>query len=255
MVHVGEWDSFFKYHERSHKFSPCQKTILKGLLEPNPKNRWKFSDIKRCKWLNGNRISQDEASMLLQKRKRVVDRKKFKAMKPGVQVSRKAAGIFSNVRPFVYFQPMPCLSFVTCQRPEWVLEDITNVIVSKMKGTITGEYPKKYKLHFNVTKLVDTGSYINETKEKEYEKVRVHGTVQMWTHPDQENILETVSEGKVDNMLAIRSIAVFRAEGGSGNKYLFPNVYGDILKSLPADIICAEVFDEDTKEEEEYDGM
>jgi len=254
-VAVGEWESFFKYHERSHKFSPCQKTIIKGLLEPNPKNRWKFSDIKRCKWLNGNIISQDEAAMQLQKRKRIVDRKKFKLMKPGVNKSRKNVDMFSKVRPFVYFQPMPCLSFVTSKRPEWVLEDITDVIVGKMKGIITQEYPKKYKLHFYVTKRVDTGRYCNETKEKKYEKFSVHGTVQMWTQPVQKKILEETAEGKVDETPAINSIAVFRAEGGYETKLLFTNVYGDILKALPADIISSEVFDEDTVEYENVDGL
>jgi len=257
-VAVGEWESFFKYHERSHKFSPCQKTIIKGLLEPNPKNRWKFSDIKRCKWLNGNMISQDEAAMQLQKRKRVVDRKKFKLMKPGADKSRKNVDMFSNVRPFEYFQPMPCLSFVTSTRPEWVLEDITNVIVHKMKGKITQEYPtkeypQKYKLHFYVTKRVDTGGYCSETKEKEYKNFSVHGTVQMWTQPGQDKILEAIAEGKIDKTPAINSIAVFRAEGGYETKYLFPNVYGDILKALPANIISSEVFDEDTKEDEDDD--
>jgi len=254
MVAVGEWENFFHYHERSHKFNDDQKTILKGLLEPNPKNRWKFSDIKRCKWSNGNKISQDEAAMLLQKRKRLVDRKKFKAMKPDVNKSRKNVDMFLNVRPFEYFQPMPCLSFVTSKRPEWVLEDITDVIVGKMKGVITQEYPKKYKLHFYVTKLVDTGGYCNETKEKEYEKFPVHGTVQMWTQPGQEEILEAVAERK-RGIPAIKSIAVFRAEGGCETKYLFPNVYGDILKALPADIISSEVFDEDTKEDEDVEGL
>jgi len=255
MVAVGEWDSFFKYHERSHKFSPCQKTILKGLLEPIPKNRWTFPDIKRCKWFNGNNISQDEVSMRLQKRKRVVDRKKFKAMKPAVKVSRKDVGMFSRVRPYDYFQPMPCLSFVTSKRPEWVLEDIMDVIVTKMKGTITQEFPKKYKLQFFVTKLVDTGAYCSKTKEKEYEKVAVHGTVQMWTQPGQEAILEAEAEGNVENLPAIKSIAVFRGEGGSETKHLFPNVYGNILKALPANIVSSEVFDEDTKEDEDVEDI
>jgi len=272
MVHKGDWENFFKYHQRSHKFTANQKTILKGLLEPNPEDRWKLNDIKRSKWLNGNKISQDEAAMRLQKRKRIVDRKKFKEMKPGVQKTRKAVGIFSDRRPYVYFQPTPCLSFVTCKRPQWVLEDIANVI-ENMKG-ITNEDKEKFKLSFFVTKLVDTGRYLNKkTKEKEYEKVRVCGTVQMWTQPgqrlafeDKEKICRTIAEGKDSmsegakdgvskNIPAIRSIAVFRPEGGFETKFLFPGIYSDILEALPADVISLEVFDEDAKEDEDFDCM
>merc|ERR1719317_1141506 len=117
-------------------------------------------------------------------------------MKPGVQKTRKAVGIFSDRRPYVYFQPTPSLSFVTCKRPQWVLEDIANVI-ENMKG-ITNEDKEKFKLSFFVTKLVDTGRYLNKkTKEKEYEKVRVCGTVQMWTQPGQRLAFEEKEYEKV----------------------------------------------------------
>jgi len=267
MVHVGKWDTFFDYHQRSHKFSSSQKAILKGLLEPNPEDRWKLSNIKHCKWFNGHKISQDEVAMRLQKRKRIVDLEKFRAMKPAAKVStKKAVDIFSNTRPYVYFQPTPCLSFVTCERPEWALEDIANVIIN-MKGTISHLDRPKFKLSFYITKLVDTGNYLNKTtKEKEYEKVRVCGTVQMWTQPGQEKMLEAIAKRK-DSLVeetehraatdkpAIRSIAIFRSEGGFDTKYLFPRIYDNILAALPADIISPEVFDEDTKEDEAFDSI
>eukprot|EP00495_Collosphaeridae_sp_1-RS-2012_P006476 TRINITY_DN6074_c0_g1_i1.p1 TRINITY_DN6074_c0_g1~~TRINITY_DN6074_c0_g1_i1.p1 ORF type:complete len:103 (+),score=25.08 TRINITY_DN6074_c0_g1_i1:333-641(+) len=63
MIHKGNWSKFFEYHERSHKFSDDQKTILKGLLEPNPKDRWTLENIKRCSWYNGKRLPQDEVAI------------------------------------------------------------------------------------------------------------------------------------------------------------------------------------------------
>jgi len=267
MVYGGDWGSFFKYHQRSHNFTEDQKVILKGLLEPEPKKRWQIKDIKNCKWYNGKKICEDDVAMRLQKRKREVDRKKFELMKPGAQVSRKA--IFTNHKlPHVYFQPTPCLSFVTDVKPEWVLENITNVILADMKGIITCEAKEKYKLTFQVVKLVDTGRYIDKkTKQKEYEKVRVCASVQMWTLPGQtqalqlrERILKAqaerkdgmskeIMEEKSMNLPEIKSIAIFRAESSGEARYLFPAIYSDILEALPANLISREVFHEDTKED------
>jgi len=269
MVHAGDWESFFKYHQRSHNFTEDQKVILKGLLEPQPKKRWQIKDIKNCKWYNnGEKLCQNDVAMRLQKRKREVDLKKFEAMKPGAKVTRKAFDIFTkNKIPHIYFQPIPRLSFVTDKKPEWVLEDIANVI-HQMKGRITCEAKEKYKFTFHVTKPVDTGRYIDKnTRQKEYEKVRVCASVQMWTYPGQsqalqlrERILKEQAERKDSmskkiieeegmNLQDIKSIAVFRAEGGGETKYLFPAIYSDILQALPASLIARDVFDEDTKED------
>jgi len=259
MVHAGQWDNFFKYHQRSHSFTEDQKVILKGLLEPEPKKRWQIKDIKNCKWYNnGKKICQNDVAMRLQKRKREVDRKKFQAMRPGAQGTRKGPLdiLFTNDKlPHVYFQPTPLLSFVTNVKPDWVLEDITNVI-AKMKGTITSEDKEKYKLTFQVTKLVETGSYIDKkTQQKEYEKVRVCASVQMWTQPGQTQALQLrekilTEQGEREeglNLPEIKSIAIFRAEGGGETRYLFPAIYSDILQALPANLISRDVFDEDTK--------
>jgi len=262
MVHKGQWKKFFEYHKRFHTFTEEQKIIIRGLLEPNPESRWKLRDIKRCKWFNGKQISQDEVAMRLQVRKRVVDDEKFKAMRPGVKTRRRAVGFFSKRLPYVYFQPTPRLSFVTDKKPEWVLEEVANSIIN-MKGTITHQNKEKYKLTFYVTKLVDSGRYMKgETIEKEYEKVRVYASVQMWTHPgqktaieDREKILAALSgsnksftkelEGDVTmNFPKIKSIAVFRAEGGGLTRYLFPAIYSDILRSLPADFISTTEMDD-----------
>merc|ERR1719378_1257805 len=173
-------------------------------------------------------------------------------MRPGVKTSRKAVDIFSQRLPHVYFQLPPPLSFVTDKKAEWVLEDVVNAIVDKMKGTIIKQDKEKYKLSFYVNKLVDSGRYKKDTKEKEYEKVKVQASVQMWTHPgqkeallDREKVLAAVADDKETltdeekaiiskKIPAIKSIAIFRAEGGGETRFLFPKIYTDILKELPA---------------------
>jgi len=266
MVHDGEWDTFFKYHERSHMFTKDQKVILEGLLQPNPENRWKLEDIKRCKWMNGKNISQSEVTLRLQERKRVVDFKKYRAMRPGAHIIRRAIDIFSHTLPYVYFQPLPLLSFVTKKKAKWVLEDVAKVI-AEFKGVITNWDNDKYKLTFHVTKVIWSGRYINnQTKEKEYEKIRVCASVQMWTHPGQEKalkdlekVLTTIVENKDSSMVEekelmdknipiIKSIAIFRSEGGGLGKYLFPAIYSDILQALPANLISEEFYDKTDQE-------
>jgi len=254
MVRTGNWKKFFEYHERSHKFTVQQKTLLTGLLDPNPENRWTLGDVKRCTWFNGKKLSQEEVAHRLKLRKRIVDKRKYEAMQPNSKGNRRSVHIFSKSLPCVYFQPIPCLSFVTYKKAEWVLEDIADVIVD-LKGTIT-EQREKYKLKFHVIKMVETGSYIDkETKEKEYAKVRVCASVQMWTHPGQQKALEdrnkiltAITQNResisdearkaiVVNVPKIKTIAIFRAEGGGQSRYLFPAIYSDILLALPADLI------------------
>merc|ERR550534_1938324 len=155
MDYAGDWKKFFDYHKRSHKFSDEQKSIVMGLLEPDPKKRWTLEEIKECEWFNGKKISQNEAALLLQERKRVVDQKKFRAMRPGVKVERRAVDMFSRMLPMVYFQPPPPLSFVTSKKAEWVLNDIAKVINS-FKGKVTEER-EKYMLKFQLTKRIDSG--------------------------------------------------------------------------------------------------
>lgn len=266
MARAGEWDKFFKYHERSHKFTTDQKVILRGLLEHNPTNRWKIKDIQSSKWFNGSTLPQKEVAARLKERKRKVDIKKYRAMRQGGKVTRRGGEIFTHGLPWVYFQPIPRLSFVTDERPEWVLEHIANVI-SDLKGDVTKWDKKKYKLTFFVTKLIETGRYINKaTKKKEYEKVRVCASAQMWTLPGQEqgeqaladlekvvsettenknSMVEELDEAVTKNTPTRKSIAVFRAEGGGLAKYLFPEIYSDILLALPADLICTEVFNDE----------
>jgi len=258
MVHAGDWKKFFEYHQRSHKFSKEQKTIIMGLLEPKANDRWTIEKIKRCSWFNGKRISQDEVASRLKRRKRTVDEKKFKAMRSGKAGTRKA--VFSTRLPYTYFQPPSSLSFVTCKQAEWVLEDIINVI-SHLKGSVSHHDHERFKLNFEVSKSVDSGSNDKETREKLYEKVRVCASVQMWTHPgqkyameerdkiisamsDQNDMTEEAKEAIIKKLPAIKSIAVFRAEGGDQTKLLFPGIYADILTRLPADIISRNEMDE-----------
>jgi len=254
MVHAGDWKKFFQYHERSHKFTNDQKVLIKGILEPKPADRWTIDQIKRCKWFNGKKISQSEVECRLKKRKRTVDNKKFKAMK--AEDNRPRRSIFSRRLPYTYFQPPPSLSFVTSKQAEWVLEDIMNV-VKKLRGSITNYEVEKYKVSFKISKSIDTGNYVQETKDKVYEKVRVCASVQMWTQPGQkdalkkrERMLSAISalpqqkegmpdEGKpvTGELPEIKSIAIFRAEGGDRTKLLFPSIYSDILMRLPANDI------------------
>jgi len=177
MVYAGEWSRFFNYHKRSHTFTPKQKKLLMGLLAPFPQKRWTLGKIKGSEWFHGKQISQNEVEFLLRERKRVVDQKKFKALKTGPKSSRRAADIFARNLPYLYFQPSRVLSFVTSKKPEWVLEDIYNVIVS-LKGTVREER-EKYKLSFELTKRVYSGVYNKKRKEKEIENVRVCASVQI----------------------------------------------------------------------------
>jgi len=270
MVHAGKWDDFFKYHERSHKFSNDQKTVLKGVLEPNPKERWSLRDIQRCKWYKGKKIVQEDVALRFSKRKRTVDMKKFQTMRPGVKVNRKAVDIFSKRLPYVFFQPPPALSFVTDKKAEWALEDVYNVICDTLKGKVTSsdeDAADKYKISFYVNKMVDTGRYIDKkNKVKDYEKVRVNASLQMWTLPGQKETLEArdkvlaaaaankdtmTKEQKADlskTIPKIKSIAIFRAEGGGETKYHFPQIYSDILENLPAEVISKDFDNDDVKE-------
>jgi len=267
MVRSGNWKKFFEYHERSHKFTVGQKTILKGLLDPNPENRWKLGDVKACTWFNGKKLSQEDVALRLKFRKRIVDETKYKAMQAGRVANRRVVDIFSTRLPYVYFQPIPLLSFITYKKAEWVLEHIANVIAD-LKGTITEER-EKYKLKFHVTKVIETGNYIDkETKDKEYAKVRVCASVQMWTHPGQKKALEdrnkmltAIAQNKnsiisdearraiVETVPKIKTIAIFRAEGGSHSRYLFPAIYSDILLSLPVDLISKSEVDGEINED------
>jgi len=77
MVHKGEWDDFFDYHERSHYFSRDQETILKGMLEPKYEKRWTLRQIRECKWFKGILMTQDDAVVHLQNRKITVDGRIF----------------------------------------------------------------------------------------------------------------------------------------------------------------------------------
>jgi len=263
MARANEWDKFFKYHERSHKFTTDQKVILRGLLEHNPANRWKIKDIKHSRWYNGRKLPHNEVATRLRERKRRVDVKKFRAMRQGGKAIRRGGDIFQNGLPWVYFQPVPRLSFVTDDKPEWVLEHIVNAITD-LKGEITTWDKEKYKLNFSVSKLIETGRYIDKaTKKKEYEKVRVCASAQMWTLPGQNealadlkkvliettenknSIVDELKEAVAKNMPTIKSIAVFRAEGGGLNKYLFPAIYSDILLALPADLISTKIISDE----------
>merc|ERR1719357_218009 len=173
MIHQGKWKNFFGYHERSHKFSDDQKTILKGILEPDPKERWTLEKVKRCNWYNGKKLSQDQVAHRLTKRKNVVDDKKFRALRPGKETDRRDADIYSKRLPLVYFKPATGLSFVTDTRAEWVLEEIANAIAG-LKGKCTepdGE--DKFELSFFVWKRVFTGVKDKDTGDKETEKVKV----------------------------------------------------------------------------------
>jgi len=193
MIHQGKWSKFFEYHERSHKFSDDQKTILKGLLEPNPKDRWTLENVKRCSWYNGKRISQNEVAMRLMKRKITVDDKKFRALMPSAKAKNKRAMIYSKRLPLVYFKPATGLSFVTDTKAEWVLEVIADAIAG-LKGKVTEHDGKdKFKLAFFVWKRVFTGLRDKETGDMETERVKVSGSVRMWTKPGQEEALKKLA--------------------------------------------------------------
>jgi len=256
MVHAGDWKKFFEYHQRSHKFSKEQKAIIMGLLEPKADNRWTIDQIKRCTWYNGKKMSQSDVASRLKRRKRIVDEKKFKAMK-SENKQRERRMIFSKRLPFTYFQPPSSLSFVTSKQAEWVLEDIMDVI-KVLKGSITEHKSEKYKVSFEVSQSIDTGGIDKESREKLYEKVRVRASVQMWTHPGQKYAIEerekiisameerkeTMTEEVRKKLPKIQSIAIFRAEGGDQTKFLFPGIYSDILVRLPADVVSRNEMDD-----------
>jgi len=274
MVHQGRWNKFFEYHQRSHKFSDDQKTILKGLLQPNPKNRWTLEQVKRCNWYNGKRLSQEEVAMRLRRRKATVDDKKFRALQaagPGV----RRAVIYSKRLPLVYFKPVTGLSFVTDTKAEWVLEKIADAIVG-LKGKVTEhDGNDKFKLAFFVWKRVFTGLKDKETGDPETERVKVSGSVRMWTKPGQEEALKKmamviddvnskrdeddsgpkehkISVGSIENgkIPKIKSYAIFMAECSGEARMLFASVYSDILTSLPVDIVSKDaLMDMDDKKE------
>jgi len=261
MIHQGKWNKFFEYHQRSHKFSDDQKTILKGLLQPNPKIRWTLEQVKRCNWYNGKRLSQDEVAMRLRRRKATVDDKKFRALQaagPGV----RRALIYSKRLPLVYFKPVTGLSFVTDTKAEWVLEKIADAIVG-LKGKVTEhDGNDKFKLAFFVWKRVFTGLKDKETGDPETDRVKVSGSVRMWTKPGQEEALKkmamvidevnskrdeddsgtkehNISVGSIEKgkIPKIKSYAIFMAECSGEARMLFASVYSDILTSLPVDIV------------------
>jgi len=193
MIDQGKWSSFFKYHQRSHEFTNDQKTILKGILEPDPKERWTLERLKRCNWYRGKTLSQDEVAMRLTKRKATVDDKKFRALRPVKPKNRKDADIFSKRLPLVYFKPATGLSFVTDTKAEWALEAIADAI-DVLKGKVTEhDVEDKFKLSFFVWKRVFTGKKDKETGDKETVRVKVSGSVRMWTMPGQEEALKQLA--------------------------------------------------------------
>jgi len=249
-IHHGRWDKFFKYHERAHKFESAQKIILKGMLEPDPEKRWKLKEVKRCRWFRGRKLSQKDVEVELLNRKKAMDIKIFTKMRPGARVDRKSVNIFSQKLPYVYFQPAPLLSFITCQKADWVLEDIAKAICG-LKGTIKVYDKEKYKLTFNINVI---------TNRKLGEKVQVVASVQMWTLQGQRKALEDRAkaleagldrrrswkneqkQALVQNIPKIKSIAVFRAKGDSEVKRYFTRIYSDILVKLPANIIYKDAY-------------
>jgi len=266
-VQSGKWDEFFTYHERNLELNEDQKKILKGMLEPDPKKRWTLREIQRCRWFNGRVYTQKEVAMELLNRKRLVDIKKFTSMKLAAsKVPRKAVDIFAQKIPYIYFQPAPPLSFVTCEKAEWVLEDIAFVI-GKIKGRIDVFNREKYKLRFHVNQVVEKRSHAHKRSgKKEHHKVKVSASVQIWTLPGQQDALnariealaaisdskESLTEEqtgvKPKSFPKIKSIAVFRPEGDSEVKYLFPKIYSDILVRLPAQIISKDDYSDEKEE-------
>jgi len=266
MVCAGKWEEFFEYHSErlKHRFYEDEKTILMGLLQPDPDKRWTIRDIKQCIWYNRRSYDQREVAEKLQWRKRTVDEKKRTVMKLGGREARRSVSIFSQKLPHVYFQPPPPLSFVTLENPAWVLEYIVNA-VNDIKGTIEIFDKENFKLNFHVNKFVDSGMLDKKTKKKRFVPVQVPASVQIWTLPGQHKVLDqrtkilaafSESKNKMSDEQKnsiekssppIKSIVVFRSEGDSESKYLFPNIYSDILLNLPAEINVA--CDDDIKEE------
>jgi len=269
MVQAGKWKEFFQYHGKrsNHVFKEDQKNILMGLLEPDPDERWTIHDIEKCIWYNRSSYDQREVAARLQERKRAVDEKRRTAMKLGGEKVRKSVSIFSLKLPYVYFQPPPPLSFVILENPAWVLEYILNAI-DDMKGSIEYLDKKKFKCTFHVNKMVDIGMLHKQTKKKQFYKIRVPASVQIWTLPGQQKaiaqrtkMLAAISEGEnkfsdeqkdsiKKSSPQIKCIVVFRSEGHSEAKFYFPSIYSDILLRLPAEIICKDViYDDHIKEE------
>jgi len=268
-IHDHNWDEFFKFHRRrSHKFTEDQRTILEGILEPDPAKRWTLTDIQKCPWYLGKKNAQKDVARIMRRRKFAVDEKKYGEMEPKRRQQRRAVDIFTGKIPNVYFKPIPPLSFITDKKAEWALEDISNAI-TELEGNILTKVEDRlqYKLVFWVNKCVPTSRYKNkETKEILYDKVRVHASVQMWTLPGQQKALDdrekelaalsgpSSKKGlKASNNKnpKIKSVAVFRSEGSSEEKYLFPGIFSDILVRLPADIISKDfLYDDDVKERE-----
>jgi len=296
MVHNKKWDEFFSYHKRSHAFTPEQKTILRGILEPKPENRWSLDEIQRCKWYKGKTLPQDEVESRLKQRKFEVDEKKFRDMQVRGVKSRRHFDIFSLPLAPVYFQPAPGQSFITNIRAKWAIEAIMDTIVI-LKGTIIEVKPEKFRVTFQFKKLVEDGyRYVeivedeNHTveeltedtkeeikkqdtkeerkkhKEKIIKKVAVRGSVQMWLVPGQNRALADLAKGKalIKEMEAegkeigekemaalektvppIKNYAVFKAEGGGDTRYLFGQIYQDILLNLPAELIANDEYGHD----------
>jgi serine/threonine protein kinase len=272
-AYQGNWDSFFKYHERIHTFQEDQKEILMGMLHPDPMKRWNLQRIKKSKWFSKKIISQKDVEYKLLSRKQSMDDKKFKAMmRANNRPKRKAVDIYSQKRPPVYFKPAPVLSFVTDVKAEFVLQNIEDVVTNQLRGAIIEKEgnKEKFKLQFSINKRIDSGRYNDsknkKKKEKEYASVKVNASVRIWTMSGQEQVLgnndklisrvdqkkENVAVEEINKLLAdlkpIEFIAVFRAEGGGEMRYLFPMIYKDILTRLPADLISETQYEDEFKD-------
>jgi len=178
---------------------------LKGLLEPNPRDRWTLDEVKGSKWYTGKTIPQDLVGFKLRKRKKEVDAKKFKEMSKGKNVIRRVHNpfdLFSQELPQPWFKSSPPpFSFVTTLKPEWALEEISKTLDRIRGATVTERNKDNFMLSFHVVRRIDSGKVNKETKEKIYLKLKINVDVQMWLMPGQE---QAIADQKM-NLAALKS--------------------------------------------------
>jgi len=234
MVHAGTWEKFWNYHKRTHTFSEDAKRLLEGILEPDPKKRFGFQEIKATAWYkNIDKYNQTEAMNVLRKRKREMDEKKWKEnQKSGARGTRKAVDakeIHNKNPPEKHWQNNPAgLWFATEEYAPFMLEEIQNA-VTKRGGKITSLDETNYEINFELvvkdtkkTKKKKEAAEPDEEKKKEMVHP-VHGFVKIWRQPQKVPIEKP------------RNMVVFKRT--NGERMRFPLVYAEMLTDY-AHLMC-----------------
>jgi len=211
MAYKGKWADFWDYHTRSHTFTKPAKALLQGMLAHKPDQRWSISDIKKCDWFNGKKISDAKAAKKLKDRKKTMDRKKFDKSKRD-QGTRKAIDeddrkmMAKANPPQCDLIKLPLTSFYTDENA-WLMREFIKNAVDRLKGSIKSDDKENFEMIFEVKKLL-RGLSDDETV--------VKGRINIYT-------------STLDKKRA--TLVVFTRMDSSSALYL-PQVYNDMMAYL-----------------------